>query len=180
MGRKQRIIILLLIFAAAIWYHLPSDDWKLAIHDDAFSAGKQATMLVKSDTSDHTLILDCSTKYIRLSFGIKGKLPTGVVGFGELSTRIDKSDPIVFHDVLWKTDGDYIFAQTFVEGNPSEFALFLHQLKDAKSNVIVGFKGLRSDSSAENTSSEFGVVGVRDTLEKFEQACKISIKITPK
>ncbi|MGK0600096.1 hypothetical protein [Yokenella regensburgei] len=176
MNKSQRIFILIVIVVAVIWFRIPSDDWKVDVQDDAFSMGKQATLVSRNGSDKHVLVMDCTTKNIRLALGRKGRLPDGVIGAGELSVRIDQGSPIIFKNVLWKSEGDYTFAQVFATETPSEFGLFLHSLNDAKEKIQVGFKGVNSNSSAENTSAEFGVKGLGKAARKFMESCKITFK----
>lgn len=178
MNTKQRILVVIIIFAAVIWFRIPSDDWTVKIQDDAFSTGKQATLVSNMSDDGHVAILDCTTKNVRLAFGKKGRLPEGIVGAGELSVRFDQGSPIVFKNVLWKSDGDYTFAQAFATESPSELGIALQNLEDTKHKIQIGFKGVNVDSSVENTSAEFGVKGLRDAANKFMESCKIVIKTT--
>lgn len=176
MNKSQRIFTLIFIAVAVIWFSTPSDEWTVEVQDDAFSKGKRATLVSRNSNGKHVLIMDCTTENIRLALGSKGRLPDGVVGVGELSVRIDQGSPITFKNVLWKSEGDYTFAQTFATDTPSEFGLFLHYLNEAKEKIQIGFKGINSDVSAENTSAEFGVRGLSDAASKFMKACKITVK----
>lgn len=179
MNKSQRIFILIVIAVAVIWFQIPSDEWKVNVQDDAFSMGKQATLVSRNSSGNHILVMDCSAKNIRLALGNKGRLPDGVMGVGELSVRIDQGSPITFKNVLWKSEGDYTFAQAFATEAPSEFGVFLHYLIDAKEKIQIGFKGVNSNSSTENTSAEFGVRGLSKAASKFMESCKITLKTSP-
>ncbi len=140
--------------------------WSTTIEDDIFTGGKKGMMLSEIG-GGQAIVFECDADTLTVSLITEGKWPEdGRSTSWDLLIKVDQGKIYKFLAMSGRRNSDHLKYQA---SDKPEITAVVKELKDAKSQVLIGLQSKEFDSKWSGTIS---TVGSTREADKFLTACK--------
>ncbi|WP_226503503.1 hypothetical protein [Pseudomonas sp. MWU16-30317] len=141
--------------------------WSTTIEDDIFSGGKKGMMLADIGARQ-AIAFDCDADNLTVSFITEGKWPADGRSTGwDLLIKVDQGKIHKFLAVSGQRNSDHL---QYLASDKAEILAVVKEIKDAKSQILLGLQSKEYDSKWSGTVD---TAGSTREANRFLTACKL-------
>ncbi|EAB4767262.1 hypothetical protein [Escherichia coli] len=166
----MRKALKMVLITTAIISPIAQAQWLTQTEDDLFSDGKKAAMIGETSSDNSAIIFNCTKNTLTAAYVEMDKTHESTAKMPmELVMKVDGNNALKFNATLSRRN---VQALEIATNDAEQLKILLKQLKEAKSQVLVG---AQTEDGGSKFSLSANVSGSTSAVNKFVAACEIKL-----